>query len=269
MRKAIIIASTIIIFILIILPASLTVGSQSPSQSVTNNSTTSGQGQSSDFNPLIELLNIFLNFGRNDGTTQLTPAPTSSLESPNQPPATNPPTGGHPPTSGFTYYAQCGSEYATLPLPDGCTVCQAGCGPTTVAMISTSYTGDDFNPEKVVEMYKTRGYYLGCNGSGYFNALSLLQSLGLKTTDYIIFSYEPADQVVPDLKNYLDAGWTFFTLANFRENGGGHFFWITDIDDQGNIWAYDPYYGRFQVPPLNENSRYPFPKYRIAFGVKK
>lgn len=269
MRKVIIIASAIIIFILIIPPASLTVGSQSPGQLVTNNSTTSGQGQPSDLNPLIEFLNIFLNFGRNNGTTQLTPAPTSNLGSPSPSPVTNPPVDGHPPTSGYTYYAQCDSEYANLPLPDGCTVCQAGCGAATVAMISSSYSNNSFNPEKIIDIYKERDYLLGCAGSRYSDAMSLLQSLGLKTTDYIVFDYEPADQIAGDLKKYLAAGWTFFTLANFRENGGGHFFWITDIDEAGNIWAYDPYYGRFQAPPLNENSRYPFPKYRVAFGVKK
>ena len=96
----------------------------------------------------------------------------------------------------------------------------------------------------------------------------MFQSLGLKTTDYLVFNLEKSDTVVPDLRKYLNAGWTFFTLANFRDNGGGHFFWITDIDNQGNIFAYDPYYGRYEIP-YNENSRYPYPLYRVAFGVKK
>ena len=118
-------------------------------------------------------------------------------------------------------------------------------------------------------MYKSRGYLLSCAGSSYYDAKSLLESLGLKTTDYITFNYSTADQAAGDLRKFINAGWTFFTLASFKDNGGGHYFWITDIDQQGNIWAYDPYYGRFEAPPLNENSRYPFPKYRIAFGVKK
>lgn len=234
----------------------------------TNNLTAGGQDQSSSLNPLIELLNIFLNFGRNNGTTQSTPVPTSGPGFPSPSSIINPPPGGHPPTSGFAYYAQC-NGYGGIPLPSGCTLCNAGCGPTTVAMIASSFVSADYNPKVIVDMYQSRGYGLGCAGSGYYDAHSLLESLGVKTTDYLIFNLEPADQIVGDLKNYLAAGWTFFTLANFREDGGGHFFWITDIDEAGNIWAYDPYYGRFQAPPLNENSRYPFPKYRIAFGVKK
>ncbi|MFH0979825.1 MAG: hypothetical protein V1803_02680 [Candidatus Roizmanbacteria bacterium] len=232
--------------------------------SITNNKSSSlAGGQSPDFNPLIEFINIFLNFGQTTGTTQLTPfpSPSSNPKPTNQLPSPNP--------SSKYYYAQCDSEYASLPLPDGCTMCQAGCGAATVAMIASSYLGNNYNPEKIIDTYKERGYLLSCAGSRYSDALSLLQSLGLKTTDYLVFNYEPADQIVGDLKNYLASGWTFFTLANFREDGGGHFFWITEIDSQGNIWAYDPYYGRFQAPPLNENNRYPFPKYRLAFGVKK
>ena len=62
-----------------------------------------------------------------------------------------------------------------------------------------------------------------------------MKSLGLKTTDYLVFDLEKADTVVPQLRKYLNAGWTFFTLASFCEKGCGHYFWITDIDAKGNI----------------------------------
>ena len=136
-------------------------------------------------------------------------------------------------------------------------------------MIASYYLDSQYNPQFIVNQYKSKGYYLGCSGSSYYDAKTLLQNYGLKTTDFIYFNLESADKVVDDLKKYFNAGWTFFTLANFKENGGGHFFWITNIDSQRNIWAYDPYYGRFQTPPINQNSRYPFPKYRVVFGVKK
>ncbi|PIQ72929.1 hypothetical protein COV86_00230 [Candidatus Roizmanbacteria bacterium CG11_big_fil_rev_8_21_14_0_20_35_14] len=249
---------------------------QSPTtnnESQTTNNNQSPTPTSADNNQQIysypfinEFLNIFSKLRQNIG--QVTPTPTSSLGSPSPSSITNPPAGGHPPTSGYMYYAQC-NGYGGISLPSGCTLCNAGCGPTTVAMIASSFVSADYDPKIIVDMYQSRGYGLGCAGSGYYDAHSLLESLSVKTTDYLIFNLESADQVVSDLKNYLAAGWTFFTLANFRENGGGHFFWITDIDEAGNVWAYDPYYGRFQAPPLNENSRYPFPKYRVAFGVKK
>lgn len=231
--------------------------------SMTNNQSL----ESLNFNPIIEFLNIFLNFG---SVIEIKQSPITSNQSlTNQdfisPQSSNP----QYPSSSFVYYAQCNSKYADLPLPDGCNMCQAGCGAATVSMIASSYLGSNFDPKTIVNMYKLRGYLLSCAGSRYADARSLLQSLGLKTTDYIVFDYETADQVSEILKKYLSSGWTFFTLANFKENGGGHYFWITDIDNKGNIWAYDPYYGRFEAPPINENSRYPFPKYRLAFGVKR
>jgi len=171
------------------------------------------------------------------------------------------------PTTSLTYYAQCGDQ-GSLPLPDGGTLCSAGCGPTTVAMISSSYVDKKYDPKTIVGLYDKNNYLLGGDGSRYSDAHELLKSFGLKTTDYLVFDLEKADTVVPQLRKYLSAGWTFFTLASFCEKGCGHYFWITDIDAKGNIFAYDPAYGRYQIP-YNENSRYPYPLYRLAFGVKK
>ncbi|KKP72878.1 MAG: hypothetical protein UR68_C0011G0013 [Candidatus Roizmanbacteria bacterium GW2011_GWA2_35_19] len=222
------------------------------------NSSGESLSPTTEFNPVIDFLNIFINFGRgSDQSTNFSPEVPLQNQSQN----TNP--------QGFTYYAQCDSEYAELPLPSGCNNCNAGCGPTTVAMIATSYLGQSYNPQTIIGKYQALGYELSCAGSSYADAKSLLESLGLKTTDYLVFNYEPADTITSDLKKFIDAGWTFFTLANFTDTGGGHYFWVTDIDNQGNVWAYDPFYGRFQAPPYNENDRYPFPKYRLAFGVKK
>lgn len=217
-----------------------------------------------DFNPLLEFLNIFMNFGQGASSNNQSPNLLIS-QSPESSPLT--PNSLIPNSSSFTYFAQCGDQ-GNLSLPDGCNLCSAGCGPTAVAMIASSYLGDKYDPKTIVDMYKSKNYLLGCDGSRYSDAKQVLQGLGLKTTDYIVFNKERVDTVVPQLRKYLGAGWTFFTLASFCEKGCGHFFWITDIDDQGNIWAYDSAYGRYQIP-YNENSRYPYPLYRLAFGVKK
>jgi len=170
----------------------------------------------------------------------------------------------------FVYYPQCNGPYDNYPLPSGCNICNAGCGPVTVAMITASYVDSQIKPPTVVDKYKEKNQPLSCAGSGFSSAKMVLESYGLRTSDYL-FSYGlyPIDDVASDFKNYLKSGWTIFALANFKASGGGHYFWITDIDGNDNVWAYDPYYGRYQAPPLNENSRYPFPKYKIAFAVKK
>jgi len=194
----------------------------------------------------------------NNGTIEQSPSPSSLA--PN----------GLVPNPSMTYFAQCGDQ-GSLPLPDGGTLCSAGCGPTTVAMIASSYVNKQYNPRVVVNLYDKNNYLLGSGGSSPFNAYELLKQIGVKTTDYLVFNLEKSETVVPQLRKYLSAGWTFFAWAKFCDSskgGCGHFFWITDIDGQGNIWAYDPAYGRYEIP-YNENSRYPYPLYRLAFGVKK
>ncbi len=206
-----------------------------------------------NFFKLVDSLNMT---GRGSG--RATPTPTINNQTQNAPQNN----GGSK-----IYYAQCG-EQGGIPLPDGSDLCHAGCGPTTVAMISSSYVDKKYDPKTIVGIYDKNNYLLGGDGSRYSDAHEVLKGLGLKTTDYLVFNSEKSDTVVPQLRKYLSAGWTFFTLASFCEKGCGHYFWITDIDSQGNIIAYDPAYGRYQIP-YNENSRYPYPLYRLAFGVKR
>lgn len=168
--------------------------------------------------------------------------------------------------NGLIYYTQYVNYYK---LPNGCTIHSAGCGPTTSAMIIASYVDKSITPEKVVDYFAKNRYYAGCRGTSIYDNKTVIESFGVKTSaDVMSFSLEESDKVIPLIKNYLKAGWKFFALANFKENGGGHFFWIVDIDDNGNIWAYDPWYGR-NSQPFNENTYYPFPKYRKIFKVRK
>lgn len=183
----------------------------------------------------------------------------------------------------YVYYNQCDPNFGNNPLPQGCTICKSGCGPTTVAMILSSFLDQSYNPKKTISYYQDlfeknknnytdinkNPFYVGCNGSYIQGAKEVLNSLGFITTKYLVYNLAKSDLVAQDFKNYLDGGWTILALANFCEKGCGHFIWVVDVDQNDNIWAYDPYYGRKQPPPLNENRYYPFPKYRYAFGVKK
>ncbi len=220
---------------------------------------------------LVDLLNIFTNIGTTEDGITITPSistsPGSSLTI--SPSNKKNKKESSTPAGKYVYYSQCGGGFDTYPLPSGCTVCAAGCGPTTVAMIAASYSDKSITPKTVVDLYKQKGYLLGCAGSRYTDAKSALGSYGIKTTDYMIFSLASIDTAAKDFKNYLNSGWTIFVLTNFCDAGCGHFFWITAISNNNDTWAYDPYYGKGQTPPYNEKSRYPFPKYRVAFGVKK
>jgi hypothetical protein len=226
------------------------------------------------FEILVDLLKIMLGLGGDENT--LPPNQKNQVN-----PSDSPLNISHfpdikvtPDVNGLIYYPQCNGPYDNYPLPYGGTLCQAGCGPTTVAMILASYIDKNINPPLVVQEYKKNGYYLGSSGSYYFHAQNILKSYNLKiATIFADNQRRTIDQVMTQfgeiVKNYQKSGWTFFALANFCENGCGHYFWIIKIDQDGNTWAYDPYYGRLLPRPYNEKSRYPFPKYRVILGVKK
>lgn len=176
------------------------------------------------------------------------------------------------PSSNYTYYSQCSGPYDANPLPQGCTVCEAGCGPTSVAMILSSYIDKSLTPPKTIDLMSKSGVRIGCFGSYISEIHSYLSKRGdLKVSDFIIPSENglTAREVVKDLQGYTKSGWTVFVLANFKTDGGGHYFWVTDVNENGDILAYDPYYGKQQTPPINENRYTPAPYYRYAFAVKK
>ncbi|MFZ2206522.1 MAG: C39 family peptidase [Microgenomates group bacterium] len=176
------------------------------------------------------------------------------------------------PSTNYTYYSQCSGPYDSNPLPNGCTVCEAGCGPTSVAMILSSYIDKSLTPPKTIDLMNKAGVRIGCYGSYISEIYSYLSTRGdLKVSDYIIPREQglTAKDVAKDLRGYTKSGWTVFVLANFKTDGGGHYFWVTDVNDSGDILAYDPYYGKQQTPPINENRYTPAPYYRYAFAVKK
>ncbi|MCX6730783.1 MAG: C39 family peptidase [Candidatus Roizmanbacteria bacterium] len=196
------------------------------------------------------------------------PTPTKSPVEPTPKKQTSNPT----PSKSYTYYSQCSGPYDSNPLPNGCTVCEAGCGPTSVAMILSSYIDKSLTPPKTIEMMDKAGVRIGCYGSYISEIYSYLRNRGdLKVSDFIIPSEKglTAKDVARDLQGYTKSGWTVFVLANFKTDGGGHYFWVTDVNDSGDILAYDPYYGKQQTPPINENRYTPAPYYRYAFAVKK
>ncbi len=174
----------------------------------------------------------------------------------------------------LTYFAQCNGQYDSYPLPRGCTLCKAGCGPTTATMVIASYANSGFIPPTTVNYYQKQQFPLGCDGSMMNDLKQALANNGIKTTPYLVFNGAVSNQIVPTLKQYLSDGWTLVTLGEYADGSPscgkcGHFFWIVDVDANDNIWAYDPFYGRRQNPqPFNENSLYPYPKYIAAFGVK-
>lgn len=222
-------------------------------------------------NIVVNLPQMFLqSFGTENNSSITLPTGTPAPTPRNQ--TRRPTNTPQAPSKTYTYYSQCSGPYDALPLPNGCTVCEAGCGPTSVAMILSSYIDKSMTPPKTIDAMSKAGVRIGCYGSYISEIYSYLRNRGdLKVSDFIIPSEKglSAKDVARDLQGYTKSGWTVFVLANFKTDGGGHYFWVTDISDNGDILAYDPYYGKQQTPPINENRYTPAPYYRYAFAVKK
>ena len=172
----------------------------------------------------------------------------------------------------YTYYAQCGGQYDNYPLPNGCTVCKAGCGPTTAAMILSSYVDSTLTPPKVIELMKKKGIPIGCDGAEVYSLHGFMSKISGITVSSIIpykhiKSNAQAKDVVSDFRNYIQGGWTILALTSHKF--GGHYFWVTNVTSDGQILAYDPAYGSGRPTPFNENQYNPFPYYLYAFAVKK
>lgn len=171
--------------------------------------------------------------------------------------------------SQYRYFSQCDGGFDDYPMPEGCNMCEAGCGPTTLAMILSTYLDKTLTPADVVEIYKQNGYYAGCDGTKITDAQAVLDQNGLQTTDYIMLITMAKEDAIAEMKKYIDAGWTLFVLGRYCGNGCSHFFWVTNIDQNNKVWSYDPFYNKDIPPPLDVNNYNPFPEYRIAFGVKR
>ena len=139
-------------------------------------------------------------------------------------------------------------------------------------MILSSYVDPTLTPPKVISMMNAKGVQMGCYGSYIDQIYNYLKDRGdLKVSDYIIPSEQGlgAQQVAKDFRGYTDAGWGIFVLANFKPDGGGHYFFVTSVTSDNQILAYDPYYGKERPAPIAENQYNPAPYYRYAFAVKK
>lgn len=120
--------------------------------------------------------------------TITTPSPTPAQQTKNEKPKNNGKSNTNNASGrGYVYYSQCSGPYDAVPLPNGCNVCQAGCGPTSVSMILASYIDSSLTPPKVIDMLDKKGVRMGCYGSYIAELYSYLEGRGdLKISDYII-----------------------------------------------------------------------------------
>jgi hypothetical protein len=192
---------------------------------------------------------------------QATPIPTQAAAAPTQPPAQT-----------LRYFNQCDSAYQSSSfgtcLKDGETLpllCAAGCVPTSVAGVIASYADPSYTPTNAASTLISR-VQLSCNGSGMENQKQLLSdfSSAIEFRDITMSSGGLAADASL-LKPFFDAGWTALARIGYKrveygDTERGHYIWITRIDLNNDIWAYDPYFVKPEImgpnaqAPINMNA---------------
>lgn len=162
----------------------------------------------------------------------------------------------------FVYYSQRDPKYKDHKMAGYCssgeeaTIGNAGCGPTTVAMIIASYKDRKIDPIDIVEYYRENNLFLGC-GTFISSAKQTLISYGFKIKNKV-------STRIDEMKKMIQHGWTLFALANV--NDIGHYFWIVDIDKKNNVLVYDPWWSYQRPLPTNQNENQV--EWREVFAIK-
>ncbi len=198
----------------------------------------------------------------------------AGIQARNQPTQTPTP----PPAGNLRYFNQCDPAYQ-LPGVADCNkdgemvsfLCAAGCVPTSVAQVIASYADPAYTPLNAAETLMHRFTpppdsqpQLTCNGSHMVYQIPLLDQYP-NAIEHGNIEMSPggfASDAIR-LKPYFDAGWTALARNEYMrtEQGNtprGHYIWITRIDANNDIWAYDPYFMNTEIvgsnnlqPPLN------------------
>lgn len=138
----------------------------------------------------------------------------------------------------FTYYNQqdYDDKYGKY------TIAEAGCGPTSMAMILTYLTGEEVTPIEAAEWSEEHKYVNGGTYFGYFSAIS--DEYGLDYTEYTESSGDriTEEAICEHLRNgekiIIHMGPGTFTNQ-------GHYIVLTGINDDGKITIADPYTEKF------------------------
>lgn len=190
----------------------------------------------------------------NGDTYQCTNAPNNTAGgnyNPNSPPlpGENIPGECNKPASAVVLTKQCDSDWANKRLSgpscsDGSpgTICNSGCGPTSVSMLLRHINGS-YTPDTVIFSpgLPFSGIYngMGCDGSTLQQGYAALASEFGSKVQY------GAGCTPKAIGGWICAGKAVFVLANFYRDGnldlGGHFILAVAVQN-GNIISADPYY---------------------------
>lgn len=166
------------------------------------------------------------------------------------------------PTGTLAYFSQRDPAYANISI-DGmtdsygplqqCNVLIGGCGPVAMSMILSCYLSARNTPDVVIQEHYQN---LTACYTDIFQHINLLDTLFDRNSSFhmtgIFFGQRQLvnENLVQQFRSYIDSGSTILAVADI--NNVGHFFWITDVTEDGTIYVMDPYYGYLQPVPMDQ-----------------
>jgi hypothetical protein len=141
--------------------------------------------------------------------------------------------GGVDTVNGAIYYSQNQDPWASIDYGYGKNISQAGCGPTSAAMLLSSVTGQTITPAETAQYSLNNGFRIQGNGTGwdYFNSIGNKYGVGFNQTSDFSAVQSGLAQGYPVILS--GKGSAPFTT-------GGHYIMATGIDSNGNIIVNDP-----------------------------
>jgi hypothetical protein len=144
---------------------------------------------------------------------------------------------------GFPVYLQCDPRWGTLRFGSegihgstGSTICGAGCGPASFAMMATALLGREITPADTSDVAGKAGMYVAGSGSSHAVTQVLAEHYGLQ---YEHISTSRAT-VVEDVSRYLREGWMIHNSGGGDYGSGaapyskgGHYIGIRGITAEG------------------------------------
>lgn len=135
--------------------------------------------------------------------------------------------------NGAVYYSQNAEPWASVDYGGGKNISQAGCGPTSAAMLLSSVTGQTVTPTEAAQYSLKTGHRIIGNGTdwGFFSDIGSQYGVNFtQTADYNVLS-DALSQGRPAILSGKGS-------APFTK--GGHFVMAVGMDSSGNIIINDP-----------------------------
>lgn len=139
----------------------------------------------------------------------------------------------------FTYYGQEDPQWGSLRFgkdgingSSGETIEEAGCGPTSFAMIATALLGRDILPSETTDIAGKAGMYVENAGSSWSITKVLADHYGL---EYEEIAANSATDAVNKINEHLKNGWMIHTSGSGENpfTSGGHYIAIRGLTSSG------------------------------------